>query len=322
MSFFKIALENESWNFELFSEILKQLITQFFEIFPNFWHYIIFNVEHNPITLGKIITGLIFIIVGYSCIRFVVSYFERRVLTRLDIEIPQRDTIKVFLFYFLLIVLFLFTLYLVEVPLTVFTFVGGAIALGIGFGSRNIMNNFISGLAIVIEHPIRVGDLVEVNDLIGIVDHIGFRATRVQSVNNTHIIVPNSTFLETNVLNWTLSDKVVRNEVKVGVVYGSPAKKVEELLLKVAEENDRILNYNKNQKPFVLFSDFSANSLNFTLSFWMAVKTPMDLRKVSSDIRFAIEACFKENDINIAFPQRDIHVREPISVQMIPHKQS
>ena len=322
MRFLEIALENKTWDSENIIRVLKQLVTQFFELFPDFWHYIVVDVEHNPITLGKLITGLIFIVLGYNFIRFTVSYFERRVLARLDIAIPQRYTIKVLLFYFLLIVLFLFTLYLVEVPLTVFTFVGGAIALGIGFGSRNIMNNFISGLVIVIEHPIRVGDLIEANDLIGVVDHIGFRATRVQSVNNTHIIVPNSTFLETNILNWTLSDKVVRCEVKVGVVYGSPARKVEEFLLKVAEENDRILSYNKNQKPFVLLSNFGASSLDFTLSFWIAIKTPMDLRTVTSDIRFAIDTCFSENGITIAFPQREIHIRDPIPVQMIPPKQS
>ena len=322
MQFFNILLGNVEWNFKRFLVAFKEIVTQFLEIFPNFWNYALFNVDENSITLGKMITGVVFLIVGYICIRLVVNYFERRVLIRLDIEIPQRYTIKVFLFYFLLIVLFLFTLYFIQVPLTVFTFVGGAIALGVGFGSRNIMNNFISGLVIVTEHPIRVGDLVEIGTLSGTVEHIGFRGTIIRSLNNTHIIVPNSSFLESNVLNWTLSDKVMRCEVKVGVSYGSPPRKVEELLLQVADENNRVLNYNKDQKPFVFFSDFGENALEFTLSFWIAIKAPVDLKKVSSDIRFSTEALFRENNIVIAFPQRDLHIKEPISIQITDSKKS
>ena len=318
MNFRNMTLGNMGWDSEHFFSVLKEVLTRFLEIFPDFWHYTIFNVDQNPITFGKLITGIIFIVFGYIFIRLIVNYFEHRILARLDVDIPKRYTIKIFLFYFLFILLILFTLYLVQVPLTVFTFIGGAIALGVGFGSRNIMNNFISGLVIVTEHPIRVGDLVEVGHLMGVVEHIGFRATTVRSINNTHIIVPNSIFLETNVLNWTLSDKVIRCEVKLGVVYGSSCKKVEELLLKVADENELVLSYNNNQKPVVFFSDFGTNALEFTLSFWIAVKNPIDLRRIASSIRFSIDEIFKQNDVAIAFPQRDIHVKEPISVRMLP----
>lgn len=320
MNFWRFSIEKSGFNFEDLMDKLELLVMEFLEIFPDFWDYAIFNVDRNPITLGKLITGFVFIIFGYICIRLVVSSFENRILTRFDVDLPKRYTIKIFLFYFLFALLILFTLYLVQVPLTVFTFIGGALALGIGFGSRNIMNNFISGLVIAIEHPIRSGDLVEVEDIIGVVEEIGFRATTIRSINNTHIIVPNSVFLETNVLNWTLSDKVVRCEVKVGVAYGSPCRKVQDILLKVADDNEFVLSYNKSQKPIVLFSDFGASSLEFTLSFWLAVRAPMDINKISSDIRFSVDEAFKENGIVIAFPQRDIHVKSPIAVQVTSSK--
>ena len=309
---------NMDWNQQDFFQSLRSLVERFLEIFPAFWNYSLFQVEKNPITVGNIILGLSLIILGYIGIQLAVRYFEKRVLARLDIEVSQRYTIKVFLFYFLIILLFLFTLHLIQVPLTVFTVIGGAVALGLGFGARNIMNNFISGIVIVLEHPVRVGDLIHISNLIGVVEHVGFRATSVRAVDNTHVIIPNSSILEQNILNWTLSDKVVRCEVSVGVVYGSPANQVRDLLLKVAEEHDQVLAYNKNQKPLVIFSDFGDSALQFKLYMWIAVEKPLDLSKVASDIRYRIDDLFRQENIVIAFPQRDLHIKEPVSVRMLP----
>ncbi len=317
-SFEKFA-GNMSWDKEEFFELLRAFIESFVEIFPTFWNFALFTVDKNPITVGKLVIGISFIVAGYISIRLIVSYFERRILSRLDIEVPKRYTIKIFLFYFLISLLFLFTLYLIEVPLTVFTVIGGALALGIGFGARNIMNNFISGMVIVVEHPIRPGDLIEIDQLAGVVEHIGFRASSIRSLNNTHYLVPNSAILEKNVLNWTLSNKLIRSEVVVGVIYGSPTAKVRELLLKAAEEHKEVLSY-KNQKPLVFFSDFGDNALTFRLSFWMAVNTPLDLKRVASDLRFHIDHLFREAGIVIAFPQRDLHVKGPVNVQLSAEK--
>ena len=312
---------NMSWNKEEFFEKLRAFIGNFAEIFPTFWNFALFNVDKNPITVGNLLIGVSFIIGGYISIRLIVSQFERRVLSRLDIEVSKRYTIKIFLFYFLLSLLFLFTLYLIEIPLTVFTVIGGALALGIGFGARNIMNNFISGMVIVLEHPIKVGDLIEIDQLIGVVEHIGFRASTIRSLNNTHYLIPNSDILEKNVLNWTLSNKVVRSEVIVGVIYGSPVESVKELLLKAAKEHEDVLIYEKSQKPLVFFSDFGDNALIFRLSYWMTVNTPLDLKRVASDLRFRIDSLFRDEGIVIAFPQRDLHVKGPVNVQLLSEKQ-
>ena len=313
---FNLFIGNLSWDKEEFFRYTQVFFYKIIEIFPTFWHYVLFHVDKNPITVGNLIFGFVFFIVGYLFIRIFVSQFEKKVLYRFDIDISHRYTIKVFLFYFLIFILFLMTLYFIQVPLTVFTFLGGALAIGVGFGARNIMNNFICGIVIVTEHPIRVGDLIEVNALIGSVEHIGFRATSVRSLDNTSILIPNSIILEHSILNWTLSDKVVRSEVTVGVSYGSPVEKARDILLKVANDHERILTYNKNQRPIVFFSDFGDNALIFKLSYWIAIKSPIELKQISSDIRFEIEKNFKVQGIRIPFNQRDIHLKEPIQVEL------
>ena len=315
MNPYHLFIGNLSWNKEEFFLQIRSLAEFLLKQFPTFWNYVLFSVDKNPITVGNIIFGIVFIIGGYIGIRFFVSQFDKRILTRFDIDIPHRYTIKVFLFYFLISILFLFTLFFVQIPLTVFTVVGGALALGIGFGARNIMNNLICGIVIVTEHPIRIGDLIEVNGLMGIVENIGFRATAIQSLDNTHILIPNSMILEHSILNWTLSDKVIRSTVQLAVSYASPVVKVKELLLKAAYDHKNVLTYNKDQGPIVFFTDFGDSGLIFELSYWIAVNRPIDIKKVASDLRFEIKKLFKEEGIQIPFIQRDLHIKEPVKVE-------
>ena len=305
---------NMSWNKEEFFEKARAFFDFILIQFPTFWNYVLFNIDDTSITVGNLLFGIVFIIVGYLGIRFFVYQVDKRILTHFDIDTPHRYTIKLFLFYFLFSIVFLMTLYFIKVPLTVFTFVGGALALGIGFGAKNIMNNLLCGVVIVTEHPIRVGDLIEVDQLLGIVENIGFRATTIKSLDNTHILIPNSLILEQNILNWTLSDKVIRSTLKVSVSYGSPVEKVKEILLKTAHDHKSVLTYNKDQSPIVFFSDFGDSGLHFELSYWIAMTRPLDLKKVASELRFELYRLCKEEGIQIPFPQRDIHIKEPVKV--------
>ena len=307
---------NMSWDKEEFFLKARAFFDALADQFPTFWNYPLFEVAEKPITAGNIVSGVIFVICGYIGIRIFVSQFEKRILTRFDVDVHHRYTIKVFLFYFLISLLFLFTLYFVQVPLTVFTLLGGALALGIGFGAKNILNNLICGIVIVAEHPIRVGDLIEVNNLIGIVENIGFRATSLRSLDNTHILVPNSIILEHNVLNWTLSDKVIRSKIRVGVSYGSSVEKVRDILLETAHKNNKVLTRDKNQVPIVFFDDFGDSGLIFELSYWIMVNRPIEMKKVASDLRFEIKKKFNEQGIEIPFSQRDLHIKEPVQVQL------
>ena len=306
---------NLSWDKEKFFEKAREFFDFFLLQFPSFWKYPLFTIDKNLITAGDLIFGLVFLVCGYIGIRFFIYEIDKKVLSKSNIDIPHRSTIKIFLFYILVSILFLSTLYFINVPLTVFTFIGGALALGIGFGAKNIMNNLLCGVVIVSEHPIRVGDLIEVNSLLGIVENIGFRATAIRSLNNTHILIPNSIILEHNILNWTLSDKVIRSTVEVSVDYGSDVEKVRDILLKAAHDHEKILTYNKHQIPIVFFNNFGDSGLLFELSYWIVMNSPLEMKLVASELRFEIKKLFKQAGVNIPFKQTDIHIKEPIKIE-------
>ena len=312
LQFPSFTVGNLSWDKERFFEKSREFFDAFLLQFPTFWNYALLTIDDNTITAGDLIFGFGFLIVGYISLRYFIYQVDKRILSRLNIDIPHRSTIKMVLFYILIALLLLMTLYFIKVPLTVFTFIGGALALGIGFGAKNIMNNLLCGVVIVSEHPIRVGDLIEVNQLLGIVENIGFRATSIRSLDNTHILVPNSTILEHSILNWTLSDKVIRSTLKVAVDYSSDVEKVREVLLKVAHDHEKVLTYNKNQMPVVFFSDFGDSGLLFDLSYWIVVYRPLEMKRVASELRFEVRKLFKEEGITIPFQQTDIHVKEPL----------
>jgi potassium efflux system protein len=150
----------------------------------------------------------------------------------------------------------------------------------------------------------------------GQVENIGARSTRIKTFDNTHIIVPNSAFLENNVLNWTHSDNLVRIRLDVGVAYGSPTRKVEELMLAAIREHDKVV---VPPEPNVLFSDFGDSALMFQAQFWIVMLRPMDQRQTLSDLRFRIDEMFREHGITIAFPQRDVHLDAagPLAVRLV-----
>lgn len=288
------------------------IITDLWSKIPGLWNWVLFKIDKNTITLGQLIIGITLLIAGYFILRQLTRHLEKLILKRLDVQESVGHAISTFILYFSMVILCLFTLRLLNIPITIFTVIGGALAVGIGFGSQNIMNNFISGLILILEQPIRAGDILEIEGLTGEVERIGARATTIKSIDNTQIVVPNSSFLEKNILNWTLSDDVVRRRVNVGVIYGSPTRKVEELLLKAVKEHKMVL---KSPHPIVFFKEFGDHSLNFSVSFWVKVQHIMELKRIPSDIRFRVDELFRENNIVIAFPQQDMHFRTPLQVE-------
>jgi potassium efflux system protein len=190
---------------------------------------------------------------------------------------------------------------------------GGAIAIGIGFGSQAIVNNFVSGLILMIERPIKVGDLIVYADTPGRVEKIGPRSTRIRTLDNVHLIVPNSRLLENNVFNWTLGDDVVRTRVAIGVTYGTPTREVEKLLLELMDAQPEIL---KHPRPLVLFEEFAGDALRFQAEFSIKLSPLVDERVVRSNLRHAIDAEFRRRGIVLAYPPRDAaaHLATPPGV--------
>ena len=210
-------------------------------------------------------------------------------------------------------VLFLTVLGMLKVPLAAFAFLSGAVAIGFGFGAQNIINNFISGWIIMGERPIRIGDLIDVDGTLGRVEAINTRSTRIRRVDGVRIVIPNSHMLESKVINWTLVDNEIRTSVRVGVAYGSPVRKVAELIGQATSEQEDVLN---DPEPKILFEDFGDSSLVFDVFFFTQLRPGGDIRALRSEIRFRIDELFRENNIVIAFPQRDVHVDGEL--QLIP----
>jgi small-conductance mechanosensitive channel len=189
--------------------------------------------------------------------------------------------------------------------LTVFA---GAVGVGVGFGLQNIASNFISGLVILAERPITIGDRVEVAGVIGQVQQIRARSTVVVTNDNITTIVPNTKFIDSPVINWTYGDPRVRFRVPVGVAYGSDVEKVTELLISAGAENPHTL---KEPAPSVFFEGFGDSSLNFELVVWSSEMSNRP-RRYRSELNFAIERKLREGGIEIPFPQRDLHIRSGV----------
>jgi small-conductance mechanosensitive channel len=207
------------------------------------------------------------------------------------------------MFYLLLAMFTVISLNVLQVPITAFSFLGGALAIGAGFGSQNLVNNFISGLILLVERPVRVGDVIDLDGTTGTVSHIGARSTKIATGVNHDLIVPNSKLLETSVVNWTLSDDVVACNVTVGVAYGTPPREVERLLLRAAHQHANVL---KEPAPDVILADLGAEVLQFKLRAWTNLRQTRRVQ-VESDLRFAIEELCSARGIVMGHRQRDLH---------------
>ncbi|HEY5627544.1 MAG TPA: mechanosensitive ion channel domain-containing protein [Nitrospira sp.] len=191
------------------------------------------------------------------------------------------------------------------INLSTLTVLFGALGVGVGFGLQSITNNFVSGIILLLERPIKVGDRIEVGEVHGDVVNISPRATTIVTNDNIAIIVPNADFISSKVVNWSYTNRDVRFNFPVGVSYNSNPEQVREILLEVAGAHPGVLH---SHPPTVLFEEFGDSSLNFVLRVWTKefATIPGVLR---SDLNFAISRAFKDRGIEIPFPQRDIHIR-------------
>ena len=194
------------------------------------------------------------------------------------------------------------------IHLAALTVFAGAVGVGLGFGLQNIASNFISGLVILAERPITIGDRVEVAGIAGQVEHIRARSTVIRTNDNIMMIVPNTKFIDSPVTNWTYGDRRVRFRIPVSVAYGSDIVKVRDTLLAVAGENRHTL---KEPAPSVFLEKFGENAIDFKLVVWSSEMSARPAR-YRSDINFAIAAKFREAGIEMPFPQRDLHIRSGV----------
>jgi potassium-dependent mechanosensitive channel len=270
------------------------------------WEHHLFTLNETSITVSDLIIALAVLLVGTFIAKRIARHVGGRVLPKLKIDHGAAKTIQSVLYYILLTVVVVTSMNIAGIPLTALTFFGGAIALGIGFGSQNVINNFISGLILLIERPIRVGDLVTIDGEIGTVIDIGARATKVESYYGSTYIVPNSTILENSVTNWNMPNSTIKTTVGVGVAYGSDTDRVRSLLEQAMNEHPLLVKGSDNQ---IMFTNFGDSSLDFEIHCRIKPKNTQEKIGFESDLRFRIDELFREHEIEIPFPQRDMHVK-------------
>ena len=270
----------------------------------------LFTFNERPITVWAVLMIPTWIILSLWLSRVVIKTISSR-LSKAGKDPNLIHLVERILFVLSLAVIFLTSLSMINIPITAFAFLSGAIAIGFGFGAQNIINNFISGWILIGEKPIRLGDFLEIDGAKGTVEQINTRSTRIRRVDGVHMLIPNSKLLENTVVNWTLRDKLVRGSVSVGVAYGSDVKLVAKLMQEITAKQEQVL---PSPAAEVFFQDFGDNGLVFESYFWINSKADGGIRKVSSLIRFEIDEVFKQHGIEIAFPQRDVHLDGAIHI--------
>ncbi len=277
------------------------------------WNYEVTSVQDQPVRVKTILAFILLLWFGQVVSRKISALVGRIMLKRMGMNSGRCAAWQTLTFYalFLIVVLTAFSLF--HLSLTQFSVVSGALAIAIGFGSQNLISNFISGIILLMERPVSEGDVIEIDGRQVTVQKVGPRSTIVRSADNTHIIVPNSRLLEQPVTNWTLSDDIVRQKIRVGVAYSSPTREVHRVLLEAMKGLDTV---KPEPPPDVIFQDFGDSVLTFEAVFWCSVN---ERRQADSELRHRINEAFATAGIVMAYPQRDLHLSttQPLQVEVI-----
>lgn len=274
------------------------------EDIKEFFSVDLFTLKGTAVSLWTVMSALFFIILLFVAASVFTQVLKNKILKRKGMEIGIREAIGnlfKYLFIFLGVIIIFSS---IGIDLSAFTVLLGTLGVGIGFGLQNITSNFVSGISLLVERPVKTGDRIEVGDTAGDVVRIGLRATTVLTNDNIAIIVPNSNFITKEVINWSYNDKRVRLKIPVSVSYLSDVRQVEKLLVQVALENDDVL---KTPPPVVRFAALGDSAIEFELRIWTIshIRQP---GKIMSDLYFGIFEKLKENNVEIPFPQRVVHI--------------
>jgi len=293
-------------SFFLWFEALSRLLTIYDSVVGYLTRALSYPLgfQRVHITLGSILSFLFILIVGYALANLLAFALRKLLLSRFPLQRGLPFTISKVSYYVLLVLVFLAALVNAGMELDKFTLITGALGVGVGFGLQNIVNNFVSGLILLFERPIRVGDTVEMKGrLAGIVKRIGARSSTIQTGEDAEVIVPNSNLISNEVMNWTLSSVRRRVDIPVGVAYGTDPERVLSLLIEVAAAHSGVT---KNPKPEGYFLGFGDSALNFELRFWTYQE---DWFRLKSDVAVGLTKALREANIEIPFPQRELHIR-------------
>ncbi len=274
--------------------------------FSSIWDFLqkpIFTVSGQGISVVSFFYFIVVIILSVVLSRLFVRFLKKNVYSQTEIERGAQYTLSRLIRYVTVTIGFLIALQMIGFDLSVLAVFGGLFGVGIGFGLQNIFSNFASGIILMLERPIQVGDIVELDGILGKVEEIRFRVAVVNTFDNESIIVPNSELISEKVTNWSYGgDTTLRLRIPIGVDYGTDIETVENILLEIAEGEEKVL---PDPEPQVFFKEHADSSLNFELRVW--IPDPRDRIVVKDNIRRKIDKRLNEAGIGIPFPQTDVH---------------
>lgn len=255
--------------------------------------------DKMDLTLGKICLAIFLLALGWVSAKWISHRFSSHIVGRMWRNKGAVAAVENLTYYILLIIFGLIALHVAQVPLTIFTLFGGALAIGLGFGSQNILSNFISGIILQVEQPVKVGDIIEVEGTIGSVQHIGGRSTKLIASNNTHIIIPNSYFLDKKFINWTLTDNVIRSKIEVSFMPNSQLEDIEAVIADTLQAFPRILSI---PQPKILLQNFGGISIDYMIYFWLPIETSLDRTELESNFRKLLLKNINNRGVSLALP--------------------
>ena len=289
-------------------ETLKTIMSEIGRIIE----YPIVYINQRPLTITSFVVGLIILLIFIFLSKGLRNILKNKLFPKYKLDEGIQLVILRVVHYLLVGLGIIVAVQSIGLNLTSLAVVFGLLSVGIGFGLQHVASNFVSGLIVLFERPIKIGDRITIGDVWGDVVNISLRATWIRTVDNISIIVPNSEFITSRVTNWSHRDPKVRAHIPVGVAYGSDVPLVIKSLLEVAENHPEVM---KDPPPKVWFNEFGNSSLNFELLVW--ILDPKKRPDVISELNKRIDEIFRENKITIPFPQRDLHIRSSIPIEAL-----
>lgn len=265
-----------------------------------------YKIGNTSFTIGALVSFAAILFISYvltKLISFFIDENDGGVIRFLKLPKGVPAAISLVIRYFIICIGLIFAISALGFDLSKFNLMAGALGLGIGFGLQTVISNFVSGIILVFERPILIGDTVEVDNLLGTVSRIGVRSSSIITFDGAEVVVPNNNLMSNDLINWTLSNNIKRVEILVGTTYNSNPNIVLELLMKAAVQNEAVLS---DPPPNALFTEFGESALLFKLRFWAHTDVGLQTK---SDVSIAIYNLFKEHKVEIPFPQRDVHIK-------------
>jgi small-conductance mechanosensitive channel len=290
------------------SDRLYEWFARFETLMKDAWGYELFSAEdtidvdgktitgRRGVTVGKTITALGIFLIGYAVCLYVARIIGRLSASRFGMTQDVANLVRQWSQAFFVTALILLSFTWAKIPLTIFAFLGGAFAIGVGFGAQTLLKNVISGILVLIERPMRVGDFIEADNVRGRVTSIGLRSSTIRDAKGMETLIPNSSFLERPLTNWTYSSHVGRFSLRVGAPYGTAARQIVDLLSAVALQHPKVM---KQPPPQVLLDEFGTQTRIFSVNYWHEISPDVDPSSIASELRFAIEQTFAEAGVKV-----------------------